>query len=450
MCGIFGIYSKTPNNDTILNVIECLKLLQHRGKDGCGIAYLTSDLQLKLFKFLGKVKEGFKNYNNEEAVYSCIGHVRYSTSGKAISNKILSDIEKKNELQPLIGKTKNNSKISIVHNGNIPNIKQHDTQIILDMILENNTNIEKTLINIMNNIPAAYCLLIIVDTKLYVLRDRYGIRPLSLGYKDNNIFISSETRALENCTKIREIKSGEILRIDENGVQTIYNHPNSVNGLCAFELIYFMNPKSYYNGISVRSIRKILGETLAKKEKYIQKNSEYIVIGIPSSGLIAAEAYANYLSLSYQQLIKKMENCNNGEDRTFILINNLERKKACKKKFKFEAEKIKNKKIILVDDTIVRGNVIQTVIESIKKCGALEIHIRIPAPPVVDRCQLGIAIQSKKELIINNRTVDQVGNVLGVNSIAYLNIDDLTMFPKNSYKECFGGGIPSEIVEKFK
>ena len=136
------------------------------------------------------------------------------------------------------------------------------------MILENNTNIEKTLISIMNNIPAAYCLLIIVDTKLYVLRDRYGIRPLSLGYKDNNIFISSETKALENCTKIREIKSGEILRIDENGVQTIYNHPKSVNGLCAFELIYFMNPKSYYNGMSVRSIRKILGETLAKKEKF--------------------------------------------------------------------------------------------------------------------------------------------------------------------------------------
>ena len=448
MCGIFGIFSYIPNSGNINAVINGLKLLQHRGKDGSGIAYLTTDLKLKLLKILGKVREGFMDYKNLEDTFICIGHVRYSTSGKTVNNSFSTDAEKKNELQPFIGKNKHNNLISIVHNGNIPNIKQHDTQFILDIILNSNLSVEETLIGIMNTIPAAYSLLIVVDKTLYVMRDRYGIRPLCIGYKDGKVYVSSETRPLDDCTDIREIQSGEILRINENGVKTIYIHPCSVNSLCAFELIYFMNPKSHINGQSVNSIRQRLGQALAKKEKIIPKNSDYIVVGVPSSGLIAARAYADALNLQYQQLVKKVVNCVNGEDRTFILINNAERKKACRKKFKFDSEKIKDKKIILVDDTIVRGNVIQTVIESLEICGVKEVHIRIPAPPVVDRCQLGIAIQTKEELIMNNRTIGKVRDILGVLSLDYLTLDELTMFPKNAYKECFGGGIADEIVKK--
>jgi len=438
MCGIFGIYSHTTNSELITEVINGLKLLQHRGSDGCGIAYLTSDLKLKLLKMLGKVKDGFKDYKNSEDSFICIGHVRYSTSGKTVTENTTTT-DKNNELQPFIGKNKSNNLISIVHNGNIPNLKQHDTQYILDIILNSNLPVEETLISIMNNIAASYNLLIIVDKILYVMKDRYGIRPLCIGYKEDKVYVSSETRPLEYCKNIREIKSGEILKISENKVETIYIHPCSVNSLCAFELIYFMNPKSYINGQHIYSIREQLGVALATKEKIIPKKSDYIVVGIPSSGLIAARAYAKTLNLQYIQLIKKVENCVNGEDRTFILINNTERIKACRKKFKFESDKIKNKKIILVDDTIVRGNVIKTVINSIKICEAKEIHVRIPAPPVVDRCQLGIAIQNKKELIMNNRTINEVKDILGVLSLNYLTLDELTMFPKNAYKECFGG-----------
>jgi len=447
MCGIFGIYSNISDETLISQVINGLKLLQHRGKDGCGISYITTGSNLKLFKALGKVEEGFKNYKNiKEKSYICIGHVRYSTSGKTIRNKTISQTEKENELQPFIGKSKRGKQISIVHNGNIPNIKQHDTQFIFDIILQSPLPIEETLIGIMNKIPAAYCLLIMVNRTLYVMRDRYGIRPLSIGYNNNKVIVSSETRSMENCINIKEIQSGEIVKIDDYGVRTIYEHPNSINSLCAFELIYFMNPKSFINGKSITHIRRRLGETLAKKEKIIPKQSDYVVIGIPSSGLIAARSYADYLNLKYKQYIKKTHNCQNGEDRTFILINNVERKKACRKKFSFDSTHLKGKKIILMDDTIVRGNVIQTVIDSLKLCGVTEIHVRIPAPPVVDRCQLGIAIQTKEELLMNNRTINEVSDLLGVASLNYLTIDELTMFPKYAYKECFGGGIASEII----
>jgi len=448
MCGIFGIYSKDLSHQIIHDLINNLHLLQHRGKDGAGIGYNVTRYRnkyMKMIKKYGLVKENLViNDINCDLTHACIGHVKYSTSGKSKKNNKLNSTEI-NELQPLIGENKNYDKIMIVHNGNIPNIEGFDTQVLLDLILDSKENIETTLINIMNTIPVAYCLLIIVNDILYVMRDRFGIRPLSIGEYNGCFYVSSETRALENCENIRDVDPGTVMRIDENGCKTIYEHPESVNGICALELLYFMNPRSIITGITIESIRINLGQTLAKKEQLINnKNSqEYIVVGIPNSGLIYAKAYAEYLLCSYAQLIEKNDSCSNGEDRTFILINDEERQNACRKKFKYDTANIKDKKLILVDDTIVRGNVIKTIVESCKKCGAAEIHIRIPAPPVIDRCQLGIAIHNKEELIMNNRTIDDVRDLLGINSLSYLSISDLTMFPKDSYMEFFGcKGVP--------
>lgn len=456
MCGIFGIYSNKTSSEIINTVISNLSLLQHRGKDGCGIGYNTirdNKKYVKIIKKYGLVKDSLINYSvADDLTHSCIGHIKYSTSGKSTKNNKL-DLTETNELQPLSGKNINGNSIIIAHNGNIPIIKGFDTQVLLNQILnsetniENNQNIENTLINIMNNIPAAYCLLIIVNDVLYVMRDRYGIRPLSYGEYNNSVYISSETRALENCENIKEIDSGTIMRIDKNGSHIIYKHPNSVNGICALEILYFMNPKSYINGLTIESIRSTLGIRLSTKEKLVDNNTDdYVVVGVPDSGLIYAKAYAEHLSLQYSQLIEKVNNCSNGEDRTFILINNDERQKACRKKFKYNSENIKNKKIIIIDDTIVRGTVIKTVIDNCKECGAVEIHIRIPAPPVIDICQLGIAIHSKEELIMNNRTINEVINMLDVDSLDYLTVEDLTMFPKDSYMEFFGCGIAPEIL----
>ena len=443
MCGIFAVYSRKKSNDVINNVINNLKLLQHRGKDGCGISYINNKNQLTLYKVLGKVRDVFDKYENNDETNICIGHVRYSTSGKSMKNNIKNN-DKQNELQPFIGENSNKDKISIVHNGNIPNIKSHDTQYILNIILSSKDTIENTLIKIVNEIPASYCLLLIVNDKLYVVRDRYGVRPLSYGFTINDIYISSETRALNDCHTINYIDSGSIHRIDENGINLVYKHKNRIEGICLFEILYFMNPYSYYRDEMISDIRMKIGEILAKKEDY-KFDDNYVVVGIPSSGLMYAEGYANYLKLENKRYVKKTENCLNGEDRTFILLNDALRKEACRKKFKFD-ERLKNKNVIIIDDTIVRGNVMKTIIESLRLMGVNQIHIRIPSPPVVDVCQLGIAIQNKEELIMNNRTVEDVRNILKVDSLRYLELKDFDFISKDCYSECFGGGIHEDIV----
>jgi amidophosphoribosyltransferase len=184
-----------------------------------------------------------------------------------------------------------------------------------------------------------------------------------------------------------------------------------------------------------------LGKILADKEDILNKEkNDYIVIGIPLTGILYGKSYAKRLGLNYKQLIKKKDNTS----RTFIILNNSDRKDACNKKFIYD-KKIKDKKIVIVDDTIVRGNVIKSIINNLKKYGAKEIHVRIPAPPVIDICELGIAIHNKDELIMNNRSVKEVIKELGVDSLNYLYITEMKNIPKDCYSQCFTGKIVDEI-----
>ena len=445
MCGIYGIYNNTEEGKkrAMNELIDGLKKLQHRGKDSYGYSY-TNDreiLKINTVKNIGLVEDQYHDLNTK--INSCIGHVRYSTSGESKDNNSVS----MKEVQPLTQRFKDlrSSDLSIVHNGNIPSIKGHDTTKLLS-IIRNGTDwrldIEKSLCNLMNTVPGSYCLIIQYNGELYVMKDRFGIRPLSYGIKDGNIHISSETNALSGCKNITEVKSGEILKWG-GGEEPIklYQHKEVYNYVCAFELIYFMNPESYYYNVKVEDFRKYLARKLAKKETL--KGNDYIVIGVPKSGIIYGKEYASQMNLKYEQLILKTDNCSNGGDRTFTIIDNNERIKACKKKFKYDKEKIKGKKIIILDDTIVRGNVIKQLIGDLRDCGATEIHIRIPAPPVVDICQLGIAIHKKEELLMNNKRVEEVKDILNVNSIVYNSLSDLG---ENMYKQCFGGGIHKELI----
>ena len=427
MCGISGIYDKNNiSDDNISYLINILNLLQHRGKDSCGISYINEQSNTETIKNFGSVRQVFGSNIIKNNIKQCIGHVRYTTSGKGNFN----------EIQPI-----SNRSLSIVHNGNIPTILGHDTSYIFN-ILNQSSNIEETLIKINNTIPAAYCLIIMFKQNMYVLRDKYGIRPLSYGFKGSKIIISSETIGLNGCKDITNVKSGEILRIDNNGIKQIYHNSNSIDGICAFELIYLMNPDSIYNDILIKDYRKKLGELLAKKNKLTLDN-DFIVIGIPNSGIDSAKAYSKSLNLKYYQSIEK-----NKKGRTFILKNNTERIKECNKSFTYNYNEIKNKKIIIIDDTIVRGNVIKSIIHNIKKIGVKELHVRIPAPPVIDICQLGIAIHSKEELLLNNKSISDVCTLLSIDSLEYLDISDLSFFPKDSYKQCFGGGIKDDIIYK--
>lgn len=431
MCGIFGIYNFGKDNIDILNQsIEGLKKLQHRGKDSYGISfYNKTSKKIEFEKHIGNVKDISIKKSN---ISTCIGHVRYSTSGKS-NNKINSS-----EIQPLIRKN-----ISIAHNGNIPNIKGHDTKYILDKIYIKDDSIEESLIKIMSEIPASYCIIIMYKDILYLLKDRFGIRPLSYGIKDDCVYISSETFGLDGCSSITEVNSGEILKINNLSITQLFQHKETYDNICSFEIVYFMNPNSYYKGIQIKEIRKQLAKLLVNKEDIIICNDkDYLVVGVPNSGIIYGEEFSKYLSLEYSQVIDK-----NTDERTFISINNEERINTCRKKFSYKGELIKDKKIIILDDTIVRGNVMKTLINDIKKWEPSEIHIRIPSPPVVDKCQLGIAIRSKEELLMNNKTISEVKNILGVDSIKYLSLRDLKSILPESYCEFFGGGIPSEITD---
>ena len=431
MCGIFGIYSVIKNKNIGYEMINGLKLLQHRGHDGYGLVYYSNAYHL--IKKLGKIH--INNINIESKC--CIGHTRYSTSGYTINEGIL----KKTELQPLKGML-GSKEFYLIHNGTIPFVKGHDTSFLRNLIQSlHKKNIEQILIYIMNNIPAAYCLMILFDKKLYVLRDRYGIRPLCIGKYKKNYYVSSESYALNTIPFLRDVDPGEILKIDDNGITSIYTHPKSQLSLCTFEILYFLNECNITDGYDISYIRKQLAYTLAKKEQLVSK--KYIVVGIPLTGILLGKAYADYLNLEYIQSITK----NPAISRTFIKKTNEERKGACMKKFIYNKQELKGRNIIIVDDTIVRGNVITAIIKNLRSIGVCEIHVRIPSPPVIDRCFLGISIQSKKELIMTNRTIEQVKTTIGADSLRFLTLDDIAPFiPQKSYNHCFSGYINKKIL----
>lgn len=441
MCGIFGIYSKT--NIKIELVLKCLENLQHRGKDSFGIAYLHNNNNKHIYyKENGLIHNSQLNNNIKllnTTIKIGIGHIKYTTSLAIPKNdkNIDSNIDFES-IQPLSRKYNNNN-ITLVHNGNIPNTPYYDSQYILDCLCSNG-DFKENLIMFVNKIEVSYNLIIIYNDILYIVKDRNGIRPMNIAYDNENFYVSSETVALNylNIKKnnIREISPGEIIEIKNNTIDTIYNFPDNKSTLCVFEFLYFMSPKSFIGSNYVYEIRERLGRILAKKESLDKK--DYIVVGVPETGIVSARSYALYLGIEYLQLINKKDKTKNGSDRTFILPDNKKRIEACDKKFIFDGKGIRNKKIILIDDTIVRGNVIKSIIKKLKLFGVSEIHIRIPAPPIINKCQLGIAIKSKEELLMHNKSVEQVKKELEIDSLTYLTLDELNgVIPGDNYEEYF-------------
>ena len=439
-CGVFGVYSCEAYEKCLIDVIRGLRLLQHRGQEGCGIAFHTNDSGLVLKKGNGLVDEVFDHqYDTSILSNKCIGHVRYSTSGIPKLDKE----QKYKECQPLLGKCKLGI-FYLVHNGNIPNIEEeHDTQYIIRFIEESKCdNWREILIALMESIPCAYCLLIITADEMFAVRDRFGIRPLCIGqFSSNGVYcVSSESCALQHFQLVRDVKPGEIIRINQEGLKTLYQAGNSQLRICSFEYLYFQNPTSICEGRLVSDVRSDLGKLLAQKEDIAYAGSSddlssFLVVGVPKTGIIAAKSYAKSLRVEYKQVITKNKNIG----RTFIAPSNDERQVLCRKKFAFDETEIKNKNIIIVDDTIVRGNVMKSIVSNIWHCGASQIHIRIPAPPVINICRLGIDIPSCEELLAYGKTIQQIKDELGVSSIRYLTCDDLdTVIPSTCYKEYFG------------
>ena len=440
MCGIFGIISN--KNIHINQLISILEQLEHRGRDSYGITFITNTSEKKKIKSLEKIK----NYN--EDIYNNIKigitHNRYSTT-KNKSKKAFMD-----EIQPL--HFKNSSiEFDLVHNGNISNISKYisydenlsDTQNIITFF--NNTTsetFENTLIDFINSIHCSYSIIILFQNSLYVLRDRYGYKPLFLGTIHNQYCAVSED-CIKDFIKIREVQPGEIIKITENTYETIYKTQNPIQLKCIFEYIYFMNENTSYNNTSVYHIRKKLGQNLASLEKIKFNSQNTIVVGSPNTAIPMGIGFADYLDLEYIQVLKKRSDCG----RAFLLKDQNSRQKYCKK-FIFDTEKIKNKNIILVDDSLVRGNTVQSLSQMFYENGCKELHIRICSPELKFPCYYGIDIPTSEELIINNYNISEIETKFNLSSLRYITIEKmLETFGEDTdfCCACFNGNYNKEL-----
>lgn len=448
-CGIIGI---SGGNNIIPKLISGLNKLQHRGYESCGISYLHQD-QIITFKNIGLVLDVFSNFNPTTISKIGIGHVRYSTAKKDKSKFL-------DETQPL-----SNNLFSLAHNGNIPfidKIKDHykidtdnnsDSVILkkfMELLMETKYNsIEDMLKYIINNVSGTYCLLILTQNKIYAIRDRYGIRPLVI-FKDksqNCTYIASETIAFDGNNQemeiIRDINPGEILSLDQNQhMESVYTHPLPQSMFCSFEYIYFMHHESVQSNKKIEDIRYNLGYELGLAEKDPFSNS--VVIPIPNSSIPASKGFASAIkSVSKEHIVK-----NPIVKRTFILPTEKERNHACSQKFSFvDTDELYNKNIYLIDDSIVRGTTIKFVINQLKKFNPKTINIRITSPPVISPCYFGIDMSTREELIINKSNINSIVNDLEINSLRYLDIDDMIkVFNTPVCQSCFTGKYDTQLL----
>lgn len=422
-CGIFGIFNI---KDSVTYTILGLHALQHRGQESAGIITSDSD-RFHMHKTLGLVSE---NFNTEEIIKelsgnSAIGHVRYSTTGDGgIQN-----------IQPLSAHL-NFGEIAIAHNGNLTNteeIKQKlikqgclfqsstDTEIILHLIaISKKIHIIDKIKEALQEISGAYSLVIMTKDAIFAIKDPLGIRPLCLGKINNCYSIASESTAFDiNGGKlIRELDPGEILRINNNGLYPYkFYELTKESRFCIFEYVYFSKPDSIINQKTISEVRKQIGMELAEEAPV----DADIIIPIPDSGVPAAIGYANYLQIPFDMAIIR----NHYVGRTFIEPSNKIRNLGVKLKHLICKETIKDKKVVLIDDSIVRGNTAKKITQMIRKAGAKEVHFRIACPPIISPCFYGIDTPDKKDLISANMTVKEIEQLLDVDSLKFLSIKGL-------------------------
>ena len=455
-CGVFGVYSKKPEK---LAYITCVGLsgLQHRGEESCGIA-VNTDGVISYHKEPGLVSEVFTNevLDNLPEGNMSIGHVRYSTTGSA----------KRENAQPIVIRHKKGN-LAVVHNGNITNaieLKQEledngaiftttsDTEVICHIIVRERLkakSTEEAIANTMKVLKGSYSLIIMSPQKLIACRDPQGFRPLCMGKLGDDIVFASESCALDICGAefIRDVKPGEIVVVKDGKVKSIDYDSKEKKGMCVFEYIYFARPDSILEGMSVHEFREKAGRFLATQMPV----DADIVAAVPDSGIDAALGYSKESKIPYDLVFTKSKYIG----RTFIQNTQNKRKKLVALKLNPLKNSIKGKRIVLIDDSIVRGSTLIGIIKTLRKAGAKEIHLRIAAPAFIDICYFGTDIDSKENLIANGRTVEEIREIIGADTLEYLSIDNLKEITKGCNIDgfcmgCFTGKYPIEVPKEIK
>lgn len=441
-CGIFAVVDDDVGN----TVINGLRLIQHRGYESVGISFLDNDA-IRIVKDVGTVDDVFGNIKLP-MIKKALGHVRYSTVKKSTRENAVK------ESQPF---QSDNGNFSLVHNGNIPTKDQiqieygidvgsnSDTVTIvklIEMIYKDYSDWPKTLMYIMNRVAGSYCFAILTGDKVYAMRDRYGIRPLVVGRSKKGFCVTSETVALQHYAYVRDVKPGEIVSIDMYNFETVYQHHSPKPSFCSFEMIYFMHHESIVNGKSCDDVRYNLGYNLGLTETSVVDGA--VVVCLPNSSIPNAMGFSEAVKRPYCNYVKKRD----GVTRTFILPTEEQRREACDNKFIFDVDGLKGLDVYVVDDSIVRGTTMLSIIGKLRGIGVKSVHLRITSPIITDPCYFGIDMSTKKELVSFGRTLDEIKSYLGADSLRYLDIDTMKkVLGVPVCTSCFTGEYNRELLD---
>lgn len=431
-CGVFGIYD-FDGSDVASTIYYGLFALQHRGQESCGIAVSDTNGpkgKVMLSKGMGLVNEVFTPDDLEKLKGNIgIGHTRYSTAGSST----------RENAQPLVLNYVKGT-LGLAHNGNLinaPELRREleytgaifqttiDSEVIAYHIAReriNSGNVEGAVRNAMKKIKGAYSLIVMSPRKLIGARDPFGFKPLCIGKRDNAYILASETCALDTigATYVRDVRPGEIVTITEKGIasDTSLCLPEAKEARCIFEYIYFARPDSIIDGVSVYHSRIMAGKYLAM-DSPVEAD---LVVGVPESGNAAALGYSLQSGIPYGTAFVK----NSYVGRTFIKPKQKNRESSVKVKLNVLKEAVKGKRVIMIDDSIVRGTTSGRIVSMLREAGATEVHVRISSPPFLYECYFGTDIPSREQLIAYNRSIDEICSVIGADSLGYLKLERLS------------------------
>lgn len=451
-CGVFGAYDM-DGGDVAPTVYYGLFALQHRGQESCGIAVTDTygERKVQSKKGLGLVNEVF----DSETLHSLkgnlgVGHVRYSTAGGSRAE---------NAMPLVINYVK--GILAIAHNGNLTNAIELrreleltgaifqttiDSEVIAYHIARERlktSSAEEAVKNAMKKIEGAYALVVTSPRKMIGARDPFGLKPLCLGKRDNTYIFASESCALAavGAEFVRDVLPGEIVSITKHGIDSDMSMAIAPEkqARCIFEYIYFARTDSTIDGVNVYHSRLTAGKALA--ESYPVEAD--LVVGVPDSGLVAAKGYSEQSGIPYGMAFHK----NSYVGRTFIKPKQSERESSVKIKLNVIEEVVHGKRIVMVDDSIVRGTTCANIIRMLKKAGATEVHVRISSPPFLYPCYFGTDVPSNEQLIAHSHTTEQIREMIGADSLGYMEIEKLKdMVGELSYCDaCFTGKYPMKV-----
>ncbi len=450
-CGVFGAYD-LDGGDVASTIYYGLFSLQHRGQESCGIAVSDTNgpkKNMTVHKGMGLVNEVFAVEHLEELQGNIgLGHVRYSTAGKST----------RENAQPLVLNYYKGT-LGLAHNGNLINALELreelektgaifqttiDSEVIAYHIAKeriNSATAEEAVTAALKKVKGAYSLIVMSPRKLIGARDPYGFKPLCIGKRDNTYIIASETCALDTVGAefVRDVEPGEIVTITKDGIQSQMSlalENAEKQARCIFEYIYFARPDTVIDGVSVYESRIKAGRFLAADSPV----DADMVIGVPESGNAAAQGYAIESGIPYGVGFVK----NSYVGRTFIKPKQSMRESSVQIKLNVLKENVRGKRIVMIDDSIVRGTTCHRIISMLKEAGAKEVHMRVSSPAFLHPCYFGTDIPSEDQLIASGRTIEEIRELIGADSLAYLRTDRLAALSKNlPYCDaCFTGDYP--------